>query len=340
MKLCVGTSKGIVLLDAERKGKPLMVLADPPSVWCMAQDCRNPGTIYAGSMVDAHMGSARGRVALARSNDGGRTWADITPGIARNEDVWAVAAPPDAPGELFIGTSHARLFHSLDHGRTFRECADFLKLPGRERWSFPPPPHIPHVRAIAFDPHDAMTMYVGVEEGGVARSSDRGERFELLNKGIYEDIHCIAVDPQDRRRLYATTGAGFYLSENRGGSWNRIKRGFCRSYTVPLFVARGDLSRVFTAAAAGPPPSWSAGPSGADAVMFRSLDAGESFEALGDDTLPDRGMVMRFRADPENEDGFFALTTDGLVIRTREAAASATVVGERLPPAYDLVALP
>ncbi|HTQ25476.1 MAG TPA: hypothetical protein VMI09_12330 [Candidatus Binataceae bacterium] len=340
MKLCVGTSKGIVLLDAEHKGKPLMVLADPPSVWCMAQDCRDPGTIYAGSMADAHMGSARGRVALARSNDGGRAWADITPGIARNEDVWAVAVPPDGPGELFIGTSHARLLHSLDHGRTFRECADFLKLPGRERWSFPPSPHIPHVRAIAFDPHDAMTMYVGVEEGGVARSSDRGESFELLNKGIYEDIHCIAVDPQDRRRLYATTGAGFYLSENRGASWSRIKRGFCRSYTVPLFVARGDMSRVFTAAAAGPPPSWSAGPSGADAVMFRSLDGGESFEALGDDTLPERGMVMRFRADPESEGAFFALTTDGLVIRMREGAASAMVIGERLPAAYDLVALP
>src|SRR5690349_15744144 len=91
MKLCVGTSKGIVVLDAERKGKPLMALADPPSVWCMAQDCRDPGTIYAGSVDHAHMGSARGRVTLARSNDGGRTWADITPGIARNEDVWAIA---------------------------------------------------------------------------------------------------------------------------------------------------------------------------------------------------------------------------------------------------------
>jgi hypothetical protein len=74
--------------------------------------------------------------------------------------------------------------------------------------------------------------------------------------------------------------------------------------------------------------------------MFRSLDGGETFEALGNDTLPERGMVMRFKADPESDGGFFALTTDGLVIRTRESAASATVVGERLPPAYDLVALP
>jgi photosystem II stability/assembly factor-like uncharacterized protein len=340
MKLCIGTSKGIVVLDAERKGRPLMALADPPSVWCMAQDNRNPGTIYAGSVDHAHMGSTRGRVTLARSNDGGRTWADITPGIARTEDVWAVATPPDAPGEVFIGTSHARLFHSLDHGRTFRECAGFLKLPGRERWSFPPPPHVPHVRSIAFDPHDPMNMYVGVEEGGVARSRDRGESFELLNSGLYEDVHCVAVDPQNPNRLYATTGAGFYISENRGSSWSKVKRGFCRSYTVPLLVTAGESSRVFTAAAAGPPPLWSTGPAGADAVMFRSLDAGQSFEALGDDALPERGMVMRFKADPEHAGDFFAVTSDGSVIRTHEMAQTATLIGERLPPAYDLVALP
>ena len=51
-------------------------------------------------------------------------------------------------------------------------------------------------------------------------------------------------------------------------------------------------------------------------------------------------MVMRFRADPENEGDFFAVTTDGSVIRTREMGETATLVGERLPPAYDLVTLP
>src|SRR5581483_134212 len=169
MKLCVGTAKGIVILDAERRGTPLLALADPSSVWCMAQDCRDPGVIYAGAVDHAHMGAARGKGTLARSVDGGRTWADITPGLARTEDVWAVATAPDAPGELFIGTSHARLLHSRDHGRSFRECSSFLKLPGRDRWSFPPPPHIPHVRAIEFDPREPATIYIGIEEGGVAR---------------------------------------------------------------------------------------------------------------------------------------------------------------------------
>jgi hypothetical protein len=51
-------------------------------------------------------------------------------------------------------------------------------------------------------------------------------------------------------------------------------------------------------------------------------------------------MVMRLKADPESEGDFFAVTTDGSVIRTREMGATATLVGERLPPAYDLVTLP
>ncbi len=342
MKLCVGTSKGVVVLDAGRRGMPLLALADPFSVWCMAQDCRDTGVLYAGAVDHAHMGAARGRGTLARSVDGGRTWADITPGIARNEDVWAVAAAPDVPGEVFIGTSHARLLHSLDHGRTFRECAAFLKLPGRDRWSFPPPPHIPHVRTIEFDPNDRATIYLGVEEGGVARTRDRGESFELLNSGLYEDVHCIAVDPQNSRRLYATTGAGFYVSENRGSSWRQSRRGLSRSYTVPLFVAAGEPQEIYTAAAGGPPPFWSAGPAGADALIFHSVDYGQSFAPLGAEgpIMPERAMVMRFRGDPENEGGFFAVTTDGSVIRVQPHGASARLVAEHLPSAYDVVALP
>ena len=50
MRLCIGTAKGIVILDPSRNGAvPLMVLADPSAVWCMAQDCADPNLIYAGS---------------------------------------------------------------------------------------------------------------------------------------------------------------------------------------------------------------------------------------------------------------------------------------------------
>jgi hypothetical protein len=339
MRLCIGTSKGIVTLDPGRTGPPLMALADPPSVWCMAQDSHNSGLLYAGSVNNAQSGSARGRGSLARSDDGGRSWRDITPGSVRDEEIWSIAAPPNGPGEVFIGTSHARILRSLDRGHSFQECAAFLKIPGRERWGFPPPPHIPHVRSIAFDRSNPQVFYVGVEEGGIYRSSDRGRSFEPLDRGVYSDIHCVVPDPADSRRLFVTTGRGFYYSDDAGASWKYLK-GLSRSYAVPLLVADGA---ILIAAAAGPPPSWPMRPEGADALLFQSADSGHSFTPMmRADGLahPMRGMAMRLLANPANTDEFFGVLTDGSVICGDRTSGIIRTVAEKLPPAYDFAAIP
>ncbi|MGH8013693.1 MAG: WD40/YVTN/BNR-like repeat-containing protein [Candidatus Binataceae bacterium] len=338
MRLCVGTAKGIVILNPERAGPPLMVLAVPSSVWCLARDCADPNLLYAGSVHNAQMGSARGKGSLARSNDGGRAWQDITPGLMRDEDVWAVAAAPDVPGEVFIGTSHARIMHSLDGGRGFTECSAFLKMPGRERWTFPPAPHVPHVRAFAFDPNHSNVLYAAVEEGGIFRSRDRGMSFEPLSQGIHPDVHAVAVDPCDGRRLYATTGRGFYYSVNSGNSWQFVK-GLNRSYAVPLIVRKDCM---YIAAAAGPPPLWSLGALGADAVIFRSIDQGRGFTPLPGEAggvHRTRGMVMRFFSMPGEDGEFFAALSDGSIISIDERNERVVTVAEKLPPIYDMVAL-
>jgi len=241
---------------------------------------------------------------------------------------------------VYVGTSHARLFRSEDRGRLFKECDGFLKIPGRDRWSFPPPPHIPHVRSIAFDPHEPSTMYVGVEEGGVFRSRDGGATFETLNDGIYEDIHTVAVDPRDSRRLYATTGDGFYLSLNAGRSWEPITQGLTRRYTIPLLVGAPDSERIFTAAAMGPPPTWRVGPAGPDAILFRSDDRGESFTAVSAEQGFGRGMLMRLRSDPQNGGGFFVVSNDGSVLRASADGQSLETIAEKLPAAYDFAIIP
>ena len=75
-----------------------------------------------------------------------------------------------------------------------------------------------------FDPKDVggapigseqVRAVVGVEEGGVYRSPDRGRSFEPLDRGVYSDIHCVASDPSDPKKLFVTTGRGFYLSTAR-----------------------------------------------------------------------------------------------------------------------------
>jgi photosystem II stability/assembly factor-like uncharacterized protein len=340
MQLCVGTAKGIVILEPERGATPRMVSADPPSVWCMAQDCADPHLLYAGSIHNAQAGSARGKGALAASDDGGRTWRDITPGVARDEEVWALAAAPDRPGEVFIGTSNARILRSEDAGRGFRELAGFLKLPGRDRWTFPQPPHVPHVRSITFDPHNSNTLYIGVEEGGAFRSRDRGQTFEPLSPNIYADLHCVAADPDSRNRLYATTGRGFYVSGTAGASWTLLKT-LDRSYVVPLLSLTGGI--IYAAAASGPPPTWSMDQLGADALMFRSNDHGESFAPIAHSdgvARPTRGMVMRLRAQPGDDRVLFGAMSDGAVIKIDEHEGTVVVLAEKLPPVYDLAVLP
>ena len=334
MRLCIGTTKGIVILDPSRGATPLMVLADPAGVWCMAQDCADPSVIYAGSTE-----YLRGKGTLARSLDGGRSWSDVTPHLAREEEVWAVAASPAVKDQVWIGTSHARLFRSDDRGRAFKESAGFLKIPGRDRWTFPPPPHIPHVRSITFDPHEPSVMYVGVEEGGIFRTRNGGAAFETLNEGLYTDVHTIAVDPRDSRRLYATTGRGFYLSTNAGDSWARVEQGINRGYPVPLLIHDGETEKILTAAAAGPPPTWASGPIGADALLFRSDDRGMHFATMDYEPGFGRAMLMRLRHDPELG-GFLGVCNDGTVLRSSHDCTAVASIAEKLPPAYDLAAIP
>ncbi|HEX4210901.1 MAG TPA: hypothetical protein VHY56_10945 [Candidatus Binataceae bacterium] len=340
MRLCVGTSKGIVILDAERGGVPLLISADPPSVWCLARDCYDARIIYAGSVQNAQAGSARGKGSLARSTDGGRTWQDITPAAIRDEEVWAVAASIHRTGELIIGTSRARILRSSDAGRSFQECGAFLKISGRDRWSLPVSPYKPRVRSIAYDPTDPQSFYVGVEEGGLFRSGDEGVSFTALNHGLPADIHCVAVDPSDRARLYVATGRGLFLSADRGASWYRAK-GLSRHYGVTLFADRHDGGSLYLAAAAGPPPQWSVGSRGADAMLFHSSDHGGSFAPFGDSGVagPSRAMLMRLAAGSDDDGVMYGAFNDGSVVRINERQGSMRTIAEKLPPAYDLIAL-
>jgi photosystem II stability/assembly factor-like uncharacterized protein len=335
MKLCVGTSKGVVILDPARGATPLMVLADPSPVWCMTQDCADPNLLYAGVNDPRH-----GRAALARSLDGGRTWKDIAPPAVREEEVWAIAAAPEVKNFLLIGTSHGRLFRSDDAGRNFFEFSAFLDLPGRHRWTFPMPPHVPHVRSIAFEPGNPSVVYVGVEEGGVFRSRDRGESFEALNSGLCADVHSVGVDPASPRRLYAATGRGIYVSDSAGATWRHAPTPTARTYTVPLLVLDGAYPVVYTAAAAGPPPAWSTAPRGADAVILRSVDRGKTFAAVDGGLAPRRGMVMRLRRGSDASGCIFGVATDGTVFQLGSDAEAPLVIAERLPPAHDFAILP
>jgi hypothetical protein len=143
------------------------------------------------------------------------------------EDVWACGADPRVPGRLYLGVSPALLYWSDDGGASWMACEAIRRIPGYERWTFPPPPHIPHVRSVVPDPQVIGAVYIGVEEGGIYRTGDQGETWESLNEGLYWDVHTV-TPASAGLRLYATTGRGFYRSDDGGQHWRHLMDGLER----------------------------------------------------------------------------------------------------------------
>jgi len=130
------------------------------------------------------------------------------------EHVHALAM--DAEGRtLFLG-AHSGLFRSEDGGRTWQKVALAAK-------------HSHHldVMAIAPDPRDPRTIYVGTHEAGVLRSEDGGITWREANTGLGGlDVHGLAIDPNNGK-LHAAVrekGEGIYRTDRRG-RWTRVDDG-------------------------------------------------------------------------------------------------------------------
>jgi photosystem II stability/assembly factor-like uncharacterized protein len=305
-ELLIGTDSGIFRLTNGTKITPeegpetvAFLAVAPPKVFALTRE----GTLW------VRTGEERWRLVNERPVE---------------EEVWAFAADPRVDGRLYLGVSPALLYRSDDEGKSWTGCESVRRIPGYERWTFPPPPHIPHVRSIAVDPQVVGGVYIGVEEGGIYRSLDWGETWESLNEGLYWDIHTVVPAP-DGSRLYATTGRGFYRSDD-GRRWRKLTQGLDRRYTVPCVVSPKRPDRLYTAAAATSPPAWA---QGANAALYRSDDGGEQWAQL------ERGLRPRFkvmvRALALDESGGVYAAAGSELFASQDEGESWRLVADHLP---------
>jgi photosystem II stability/assembly factor-like uncharacterized protein len=257
--ILIGTDRGIFRLDNSEPGLQPEIGISTAAFLATAEE-----KVFALTKENALWG---------RTKQG--NWQQVNPQPV-TEEVWSFAADPRDGNLLYIGVSPAMLYRSEDAGKSWTACESIKKIPGYEQWTFPPPPHIPHVRYIASDPQVVGGVYIGVEEGGVYRSLDQGQTWQSLNDGLYRDVHTVTT--ADNTQLYATTGGGFYRSNDGGKHWQNIMNGLDRRYTIPFLMLPEEPHRLYTGAAATPPPGWARG--GANAAIYRSDDGGEKWERL------------------------------------------------------------
>jgi hypothetical protein len=180
-------------------------------------------------------------------------------------DVFSVAVGPD--GAVYAGTEPSALFVSRDRGETWTELSALQDIPSKPNWSFPPRPWTSHVRWIAPSPHDPELLLVGIELGGVMRTTDGGATFADHRPGAQLDCHCLAWHPTVEGRAYETAGGGAAWSADGGETWKAADAGRDRHYSWGLAVDPDDPERWWCSASTGPFAAHRSGP--AQARIFR-----------------------------------------------------------------------
>jgi photosystem II stability/assembly factor-like uncharacterized protein len=306
--LIIGTRSGLYRADGEEVTS--LGVEQYGEVRCpVVVDCADADVLYAGTV----------RGGVLRSADSGRSWEPINTGL-NHPEVWWLAQHP-VTGDLWAGVSPAAIFKSTDRGAHWRECDAIQRLPRRAEWSFPPPPHTPHVKHIDLRPDDPDDVIAAVEEGWLIRTTDGGLTWTNLDKGSEFDSHTAYFMPGTRNVIVSTSGSGVYRSQDDGASFEASDAGLDRRYMAHLVVHPQQPRVVFTAAAAVPPPGWSR-PEGAEAAFYRSEDQGASWQRLVEG-LPDHlaAAPRSVVGDPLDPNTVYVGMTDGTVWRTRDGHA-------------------
>lgn len=167
-----------------------------------------------------------------RSLDGGLSWTDCAPDLARlaqahpklrsrlqsdteNEgmlDAHALCVSASAPDNVFIAVRMG-VFQSRDQGLTWQDL---------EVGRFSP---LTYARDIRISPHDSKVLFACLSpasqsrDGSICRSDDLGATWRRIDHGVKSDrtMMAIALDPNDPNGIHGVSRCGQIFSTRDGG---------------------------------------------------------------------------------------------------------------------------
>ena len=222
VRVLVGTRKGAFILTADGKREKWEVSGPFFGGWeiyHMKGSPVDPDRIYA-SQTSGWFGQL-----LQASSDGGKTW--FQPGVKPEE---ATPQFPPVKSNRFVYDASAETGKPL----TTHQWYDGSQKP----WEFK---RVWHLEPSLTDPN---TVYAGVEDAAIFRSTDGGENWHempgLRGHGTGPDwqpgaggmcLHSIILDPSNPERIYiAISAAGAFRSDDGGQTWKPINKGLYSKY--------------------------------------------------------------------------------------------------------------
>ena len=285
VRVLVGTRKGAFILSADGKREHWDISGPHFAGWelyHLKASPVDPNRIYA-SQSSGWFGQL-----IQRSDDGGKTWHQ--PGTPPGEPP--APGPPKAASNKFVYDTSEKTGKPL----TTHQFYDGTQHP----WEFK---RVWHIEPSLSDPD---TVYAGVEDAALFRSTDGGENWHELSglrgHGTGPNwqpgaggmcLHTIILDPRDPKRIFiAISAAGAFRTDDGGASWKPINKGLYSKY-IPNPTA--EVGHCVHHIAMNPTrPS----------VLFmqkhwdvmRSDDAGDSWREISGNLPTDFGFVVDVHA--------------------------------------------
>jgi molybdopterin converting factor small subunit len=225
VRVLAGTRKGAFILTSDEKRQKWDVSGPHFAGWeiyHLKGSPADPDRIYA-SQTSGWFGQV-----IQRSDDGGKTWHQ--PGTPKGEPTTGPDGSPKGESNKFVYDTSAETGKPL----TTHQHYDGTQKP----WEFK---RVWHLEPALKDPN---TVYAGIEDAAIFRSTDGGQNWKELS-GLRGHgtgpkwqpgaggmcLHTILLDPRNDKRIFvAISSAGAFRSDDGGETWKVITKGLHSQY--------------------------------------------------------------------------------------------------------------
>jgi len=213
-----GSSRGLYKsTDAGKTWNKILYINETTGCADIAVDPSNPEIIYATTWQFRRQpysfNSGGPGSAIFKSNDGGKTWKELTKGLpAKPFGRVALTLAPSAPQNLLaiVESNNTGLYISSDGGENWKQQSATFNVVSRPFY----------FSTLVIDPKDPKRVYRPALS--FSYSSDGGYSFvDASGEGgwVHSDHHALWINPNNTNQMYLGTDGGVYISLDRGATW-------------------------------------------------------------------------------------------------------------------------
>ena len=303
VRVLAGTRKGAFILTSDEKRQKWDVQGPLFAGWeiyHLKGSPVDPDRLYA-SQTSGWFGQV-----IQRSDDGGKTWHQ--PGTPPGESTKGPDGMPKGESNKFVYDTSAETGAPL----TTHQHYDGTQKP----WEFK---RVWHLEPSLSDPN---TVYAGIEDAALFRSTDGGQNWKELS-GLRGHgtgpkwqpgaggmcLHTILLDPKNDKRIFvAISSAGAFRSDDAGQSWKPITKGLHSQYIPDPTAEVGHCVHRIAQHRSKPnvlfmQKHWD---------VMRSDDAGDNWKEVSGNLPTDFGFVIDIHAHEPETIYVVPITSDSL----------------------------